>query len=124
MSSKTSGESSIAIASGTPALGNTLTFNTVIGEKLAGWEYPMVDLLAFQDVNQDGTTDITLPSGDIVFSQLDHPNASFLLGGYDSIWKQRGGGAANCTARLCAYGWKGGKQSVRILAAIFFTAEG
>jgi hypothetical protein len=98
-----------------PKLGNTLTFATRV-ESLAGWEYPMVALSCYQDVNGDGTVDTNLLGPDIVFSQLDKPSATFTLGGYSSIWTQRGGGNAVCRAELDAYGWKGGRQSIRVLA--------
>jgi hypothetical protein len=99
----------------TPKLGNTLTFATRV-EPLAGWEYPMVALSCYQDVNGDGTVDTNLLGPDIVFSQLGKPSATFTLGGYSSIWTQRGGGNAVCRAELDAYGWKGGRQSIRVLA--------
>jgi len=120
--------SSIAIASingttlnaraapATPKLGDVLTFATTV-EKLAGWEYPMVVVSCYQDVNGDGRVDTNMLGPDIVYSWVDGPNAEFLLGAYDSIWKQRGGGAATCRSELDAYGWKGGKESTRVLAS-------
>jgi hypothetical protein len=98
-----------------PKLGDSLTFATRI-EPLAGWEYPMVALSCYQDVNGDGTVDTNLRGPDIVFGQLDKPSTTFTLGGYSSIWTQRGGGNAVCRAELDAYGWKGGKESARVLA--------
>ena len=127
--------SSIAIASingedarlgpaATPKLGDMMKFATTV-EPLAGWEYPMIVVSCYQDVNGDGSIDTKMLGPDIVYSWLDHPAASFLLGAYDSIWKQRGGGDALCRAELDAYGWKGGKQSVRILASTgHWTASG
>jgi hypothetical protein len=97
-------------------LGDVLTFKTTV-EPLAGWEYPLVSLSCYQDVNGDHTVDTNLLGPDIVFSWLDKPDANYPLGGYSSIWKMRGGGAATCRAELDAYGWKGGKQSVRVLAS-------
>jgi hypothetical protein len=124
----TSTQSSIAIAtidgarmaattnaSSTPALGDALTFATTV-EPLAGWEYPMVAVSCYQDVNGDGVTDTNLLGPDIVFSELEKPSATFMLGGYSSIWTQRGGGPATCRADLDAYGWKGGRESTRVLA--------
>jgi outer membrane receptor protein involved in Fe transport len=70
-----------------------------------------------QDVNGDGTVDTNLLGPDIVFSWLDKPDATFTLGGYSSIWTLRGGGDAVCRADLDAYGWKGGKESTRVLAS-------
>jgi hypothetical protein len=100
----------------TPKLGDTLKWATNV-ESLAGWEYPMVVVSCYQDVNGDKLVDTNMLGPDIVYSWVDKPDASFLLGAYDSIWKQRGGGDATCRAELDAYGWKGGKQSVRILAS-------
>ena len=122
----TSATSSIAIASvdgftaaattsPTPKLGDTLRFATTV-EPLAGWEYPMVAISCYQDVNGDGVVDTNLLGPDIVFTQLDRPSADFMLGGYSSIWTLRGGGDAVCRADLDAYGWKSGKQSTRVLA--------
>lgn len=107
--------SAAATQSPTPKLGDYLTFATTI-EPLAGWEYPMVAVSCYQDVNGDGTIDTNLLGTDIVFSWLDRPNATFTLGGYSSIWTLRGGGDAVCRADLDAYGWKGGKESTRVLA--------
>jgi hypothetical protein len=100
----------------TPKLGDTLNFRTTV-EPLAGWEYPMVALSCYQDVNGDGTVDTNLLGPDIVFSWLDKPDATFTLGGYSSIWTVRGGGPAVCRADLDAYGWKSGRQSTRVLAS-------
>lgn len=100
----------------TPALGDNLTFRTTV-EPLAGWEYPMVALSCYQDVNGDQKVDTNLLGPDVVFTWLDTPSATFTLGGYSSIWTLRGGGTAVCRAELDAYGWKGGKQSVRVLAS-------
>jgi hypothetical protein len=76
----------------------------------------MVALSCYQDVNGDGTVDTNLRGPDIVFGRLDKPSMTFTLGGYSSIWTQRGGGNAVCRAELDAYGWKGGRESVRVLA--------
>jgi hypothetical protein len=103
-------------AAATPKLGDMLKFATTV-EPLAGWEYPMVVTSCYQDVNGDNWIDTNMLGPDIVYSWVDHPDAEFLLGAYDSIWKQRGGGDATCRAELDAYGWKGGKQSVRVLAS-------
>lgn len=99
----------------TPKLGDVLTFATTV-EPLAGWEYPMVSLSCFQDVNGDGVVDTSITGPDLVFAQLDKPSATYTLGGYSSIWTQRAGGNATCRADLDAYGWKGGKESIRVLA--------
>jgi hypothetical protein len=97
-------------------LGDALTFRTTV-EPLAGWEYPMIAMSCYQDVNGDGTVDTNLLGPDIVFTWLDKPGATFTLGGYSSIWTLRGGGDAVCRADLDAYGWKGGKESTRVLAS-------
>jgi len=96
-------------------LGDSLTFATTVGPT-AGYEYPMVDLQCFQDVNGDGVVDTSLLGPDVVFTSLDTPGATFTLGGYSSIWTLRGGGPATCLANLDAYGWKSGKESIRVLA--------
>lgn len=112
----TSSDGTAKLASATqPSLGSKVTFATTI-EPLAGWEYPMVDLTCYQDVNGDGKVDTTLLGPDIVYSDLDKPDASYTLGGYSSIWTNRGGGDATCRADLVAVGWKGGKESARNLS--------
>jgi hypothetical protein len=76
---------------------------------LAGWEYPMVEVGCYQ-------------SGTLVYMELNKPGAEFLLGGAWSVWETNGG-PANCTAKLYAYGWRGGKESVRYLdASVSFDA--
>jgi hypothetical protein len=97
-----------------PSLGSKITFKTVV-EPLAGWEYPMIAVSCYQDVNGDNYTDTNLLGPDIVFSSLNKSDATFTLGGSSSIWTNRGGGDALCRADLDAYGWKGGKQSIRVL---------
>lgn len=117
--------SSIAIATvnGNPYtgqdlhVGDKLKFNYTIGEKLAGWEYPMIAVAAFQDVNQDGTVSDDITGPDVVYTELDNPDAEFTLGGYSSIWTERGGGAATVLCNLDAYGWKAKKESIRTLAS-------
>jgi hypothetical protein len=113
----TTASSRIALATtGAPRLGDLLTFKTTV-EPLAGWEYPMIAVSCYQDVNGDGTVDTNLLGPDVVFTWLDKPAATFTLGGYSSIWTLRGGGDAVCRAELDAYGWKGGKESTRVLAS-------
>ena len=106
-----------------PKLGDNLTFATVVGS-IAGWEYPMVAVSCYQDVNGDGVIDTNLLGPDVVYTGLDKPDAQFLLGAYSSIWTQRGAGPAKCRADLDAYGWKGGKESIRVLASYAFDATG
>lgn len=116
--------SSIAIVEPGPyAFDDVLTFATSV-EKLAGWEYPMVAVSCYQDVNGDSVIDTDLLGPDIVFAWLDRPDASFWLGEYASPWRQRGGGPAECRADLDAYGWKGGQEFTRVLASAGFVASG
>ena len=65
-------------------------FDVVVDDKLKGYEYPMVYVACYQ-------------AGDQVYGQLDFPDATFIFtnGGE---WVQNGGGAADCTAQLWAYG--------------------
>lgn len=116
-------DASITLDQPSPVLGDTVTFTTTV-PKLAGWEYPMVAVSCYQDVNADGVVDTNLLGPDVVFTWLDQPQAGFTLGGYMSIWTLRGGGDAVCRADLDAYGWKGGRQSVRVLASTGFLAAG
>jgi hypothetical protein len=117
------GTSAAATQNPTPNLGDNLKFATVVGS-IAGWEYPMVAVSCYQDVNGDGVIDTNLLGPDVVYTELDKPDAQFLLGAYSSIWTQRGGGPAKCRADLDAYGWKGGKESTRVLASYAFDATG
>jgi hypothetical protein len=107
-----------------PKLGDHVTFATSAGS-MAGWEYPMVAVSCYQDVNGDGFVDTNLIGPDVVFTWLDIPSADFTMGGYSSIWTLRGGGDATCRAELDAYGWKGGKETTRVLATTdHWTATG
>jgi hypothetical protein len=110
------GVSSASTQSPAPKLGDTVTFATTV-EPLAGWEYPLVVVSCYQDVNGDGVVDTNMLGPDIVYSWVDRPDATFTIGGYSSIWTQRGGGPAVCRAELDAYGWKGGKESTRVLTS-------
>jgi hypothetical protein len=85
-----------------PAHGQAVTFDTVAGS-LAGWEYPMVALHCYQ-------------SNVLVWLQLNHPDTTFTVGGGSSQWTA---GDATCNASLYAYGWKGGKESIRLLASTY-----
>jgi hypothetical protein len=106
-----------------PKLGDKVTFATVVGS-IAGWEYPMVVVSCYQDVNGDGTIDTNVVSPDKVFGLIDHPDATFLMGNYQSDWTRRGG-PATCHAVLYAYGWKQGHETVRFLAGTKdWTAQG
>jgi hypothetical protein len=120
--SSTTSKISIATVDGTsmaaatvkpaPKLGDTVTFATAV-EPLAGWEYPMVAMSCYQDVNGDGRVDTNMLGPDLAYLQLEKPSATFTLGGYPAAWTS---GAATCRAELDAYGWKGGKESIRVLA--------
>ena len=113
---------SIAIDQAAPyAVGDVLTFTTTI-PRLSGWEYPMVAVACFQDVDGDGVIEHGWPWDDVVYTELAKPGSTFTLGGYSSIWTLRGGGPAECDADIDAYGWKSGVESVRVLATISFNA--
>ncbi|HSB38713.1 MAG TPA: hypothetical protein VLD13_06460 [Gaiellaceae bacterium] len=75
-------------------------------------------------LNGDGVVDTSLLGPDVVCTWLDKPGAQLLLGTYSSIWTQRGGGPAECRADPDTYGWKGGKESTRVLASVSFHANG
>jgi hypothetical protein len=116
-----SGSISIATVNGAtynssviPKLGDTMTLNTVAGS-MAGWEYPMTVVSCYQDVNGDGNIDTSIVGPDVVFTDLEKPGTAVTLGGYSSIWTDRGG-SATCRADLDAYGWKGGKESIRVMS--------
>jgi hypothetical protein len=85
-----------------PAHLDNVTFNTTSGS-LAGWEYPMVSLSCYQN-------------NGLVYVQLNHPDATFTVGGGSSQWTA---GDATCHASLYAYGWKAGQESTRLLAATY-----
>jgi len=95
-----------------PAHGSSVTFDTTSG-KLGG-SHPMVELSCYQDLNRDGTVDTSLFGPDLMVLQLDHPDATFSMSGQG--WTA---GNATCHARLLAYGWKGGQQSIELLASTY-----
>ena len=103
-----------ATSSQAPKLGDHVTF-AANAASMAGSEYPMVAVSCYQDVNGDGTVDTNLMGPDLVFTSLDKPSAEFMIGGYSSIWIDRGGNAT-CRSDLYAYSWKGGKETTRVLA--------
>jgi hypothetical protein len=102
---------SIAVAAGSDLRyqGN-VTFDSEVTSKLLGYEYPMIYVEAFQD-------------GVLVYGQLDHPDAVFVLGGGSSEWVTRGGGPAHCRASLMIYG---GRHNIMdpFVAAVEFEAAG
>ena len=96
------------------SLGDSVTFTTqVVG--LRGSEWPMV----YVECRSAAT-------GALVYGQLDHPDATFVLGGGSSDWWLVRG-AASCWAHLYSYGGKtsGGLDETRELAApVSFDATG
>jgi hypothetical protein len=102
MAAPGTGTNSIAVNGGTSNVhyGDTLTF-TWSSEKLKGAEYPMIQVIAFQDVDQSGDVETEVDSGDLVFAQLNHPESEFHLAG-SSTWGTNGGDAT-LKADLLAY---------------------
>src|SRR4029079_18827558 len=92
----------------TTKLGDSVKFATTV-QPLAGWQYPMVAVSCYQDVNGDGVVDTSITGPDVVFTELAKPSASYMLGGYSSPWLDRGGDAT-CRADLDSYGFKNGGQ--------------
>ena len=119
---QTAGTSSIKIEDYSELwLGGTVGFETnAVG--LAGWEYPMVAVWCYQDVDGDGL-ETGGQTDDLVYAELRHPGDEPTLGGAASLWLTNGG-SAECTAVLDAYGWKGGQESVRDLDSVGFHAAG
>jgi hypothetical protein len=98
-------------------LGSTITFNTT-NDNLKGWQYPMVVVACYQDLDGDGL--VTLPAQyegapDLAYATLDYPASTFLLGGGWSPWLENGG-PATCVAKLYAYGSKAGAEQITLLA--------
>jgi len=110
------GSGGFAASKPQPKFEDNVTWNTTLPSQ-TGSAYPMVDLSCYQDVNGDGVVNTTLTGPDIVYSWLGQPNDTYSLGGYSSIWTQRGGGAATCRANLVTISWKGGKESATIQAS-------
>jgi hypothetical protein len=102
--------------SSTVQYGSTMTFATNV-QQLAGWQYPMVAVTCYQDLNGDGVVDTSNTSNEIVYSSLDKPSATFDIGSPYSIWGYRGGGSAVCRADLDSYGFKSGVEYVQVLAS-------
>lgn len=101
----------IAVASGSVlSYQGAVTFDSVVTSPLKGYEYPMIYVKAF-DVD----------SGDLIYGQLDHPDAVFVLGGGSSVWVSRGGGPARCEADLMIYG---GRHNIAdpFVASVGFSA--
>jgi hypothetical protein len=100
----------------TTKLGDTMNFATTV-QPLAGWQHPMIAVSCYQDVDGSGTIDTSITGPDVVYTQLDAPSTTFTLGGYASIWTNRGGGPALCRADLDAYGFKNGAEQIQVLAS-------
>jgi len=84
-----------------PAFGDKVNFGTAV-QPLAGWQYPLVAIYCYQDVDGNGLE--TVPaSADLVYAQLDKPDTTFVMGGGSSEWLESGGGDATCDAVLYAY---------------------
>jgi len=98
----------VALNESNPHFAGNVTFTTTV-PKLAGWEHSMVSVWCYQ-------------SGKLVYAELAHPDSQFKLGGGSSDWVSMGGGAADCTAKLHAYGTKGQRESIRDLASTSFHA--
>ena len=97
-------------------LGDTMNFATTV-QPLAGWQHPMVATSCYQDVDGSGTIDTSITGPDVVYTQLETPTTTFTLGGYASIWTNRGGGPAICRADLYSYGFKSGVEYATVLAS-------
>lgn len=83
--------STIAVAAGSDLrYQGSVTFDTTVTDKLKGYEYPMIVVSAYQN-------DL------LVYQELAHADATFVLGGGSSDWVGNGGGAAHCTAALYSY---------------------
>lgn len=98
----------------TTKLGDSVKFATTV-QSLPGWQYPMVAVSCYQDVNGDGKLDTSITGPDVVYTQLDKPSSTFMLGGYSSAWTDRGG-SAQCRADLYSYGFKSGVEYTQVLA--------
>jgi hypothetical protein len=104
-------------------LGGVVTFETEV-DGLKGWQYPMIAVWCYQDLNGDGIKYFPNDGGDLVYMWLDSPDASFPLGAASSKWVDLGG-AADCQAILYAYGDRGNTQTIDTLDATgFFEAVG
>ena len=118
--------------SGTIAIGagSDLNFDGVVTfdtthSGFKGYQYPLVYLACYQDIDGVPGIDTSFASLDLVYGQLDYPATAFVLGGGSSPWRNTyGGGPAECVARLMVYGDKddGGPQYV--LASVAFSAGG
>lgn len=110
-SAPVSAADSIAVAAGSDlSYQGAVTFDTNVDSRLKGYEYPMVYVACYQD-------------GSLVYGQLDHADATFILGGGGSIWVYDNPNTpADCEATLWAYPGLH-KGNPRLLAGpVFFAA--
>ena len=84
-------------ASGTIVLDQAGPF-TVVVNGLKGSQWPMVYLVCYSTLD-----------GDLLVGQLDHPDATFLIGGAWSPWRNPDnvGEDGNCVGRLYTYSKQG-----------------
>jgi hypothetical protein len=99
---------SITLDQAAPALGDVVTFTTTGAASLSN---PRVALTCRQGIT-------------VVYGENGPVDAGFKLGGDSSPWLNGGGGAADCTARLADYRFKGGQWSITIYAETSFAAAG
>lgn len=103
---------------------DTLTFATTGGK---GRGHPMVELAFYQDTDASGEVDEDLFGKDLVFVQLDHPEATFTVGHPASHGIGSGGvdesKPAEGRARLLQYSWKGGQQTITELDSVEIDVE-
>lgn len=94
------------------AFGDSITFTTT-ADNLKGTQYPLVYVACHSVVDDE-----------LLYGQLDHPDATFVLGASSSEWHTDRDNA-NCTATLYAYGGKGQTpQIVQLADPVAFFAEG
>lgn len=104
---------------GDQTYGAQLTYTVTTGG-LKGWQYPMVEVSCYQDLNGDNVVDTDLFGPDLAWVALDHPDATFTLGlgGGELDFSQ----PASCKATLYAYGFKGQQQYIVPLDSVEFDA--
>lgn len=95
--------------------GDSVTFSTSSNLK-GNNPHPMVELACYQDLNGDNEVTLGLFNGDLAWVALQVPGTAFVLGDGTNTTLDRNQ-PASCQARLLAYGWKGGQQSIQELAA-------
>lgn len=117
VSTNTSQEAAGKVASGTISIKSldarfqgAVNFNTTVSG-LKGNQYPMIVVSCYQNE-------------ELVYAQLDHSDATFILGGGSSKWWQSPG-PASCKAILYAYGGisKGNDTIVQLAPPVTFEAS-